>query len=81
MKEKNRRDRLSKALLKVKNVMDKNRWSHGCYSSFKHGERFFTSFLGFFGNFFFVWPDFTKVEHFLNENMENISIMSKTFPE
>ena len=50
-------------------------------SSFKHGERFFTSFFGFFGNFFFVWPDFTKVEHFLNENMENISIMSKTFPE
>ena len=25
-------------------------------------------------------PDFTKVEHFLNENMENISIISKTFP-
>ena len=30
---------------------------------------------------FFVRPDLTKVEHLLNENMENISIMSKTFPE
>ena len=50
-------------------------------SCFKYGERFLTSFFGFFGNFFCVRPDFTKVEHFLSENMENISIMSKTFPE
>ena len=32
-------------------------------------------------NFFYVRPDFTKVEHFLNENMENISVISKTFLE
>ena len=49
-------------------------------SCFKHAGRFFTSFFGF-RNFFFVRHDFTKAEHFLNKNMENISIISKTFPE
>ena len=44
-------------------------------SCIKHAERFFTIFFGFFRNFFLVRPDFTKVEHFLNENMENISII------
>ena len=50
-------------------------------SCFKNAGRFFTSFFGFFRNFFFVRHDFTKAEHFLNKNMENISIISKTFPE
>ena len=31
IKEKKGKDRVSKAWLKVKNVVDKNRWSHGCY--------------------------------------------------
>ena len=44
-------------------------------------ERLFTSFFGIFRKFFLVRPDFTKVEYFLNGNMENISIISKTFPE
>ena len=48
---------------------------------FKHAERFFTSFFGFFRNFFLVRPDFTKVGQFLNENMGNIFIISKTFLE
>ena len=50
-------------------------------SCFKHVERFFTSFFGFYGKFFLVPPNFIKVEHFLNHNKQNIFIISKTFPE
>ena len=67
------KDKMSKVFFKVENIMDK--------SCFKHAGRFFTSLFGFFRNFFLVRADFTKVEHFLNENMENISIISKIFPE
>ena len=31
IKENKGKDRVSKVLLKAKNVMDKNRWSDGCY--------------------------------------------------
>ena len=42
---------------------------------------FFRNFFRFFRNFFLMRPDFTKAESFLNENMEDISIISTTFPE
>ena len=63
--------------------MDKNRWFHECYSKValsmeKDSSQVFSDSLEIS---FFVRPDLTKVEHLLNENMENISIMSKTFPE
>ena len=63
--------------------MDENRWFHGCYSKValsmeKDSSQVFSDSLEIS---FFVRPDLTKVEHLLNENMENISIMSKTFPE
>ena len=62
--------------------MDENRWSHGCYAIVLSMEKDSSQvFSDSFEISFFVRPDFAKVEHFLNENMENISIMSKTFPE
>ena len=74
---------MSKVLLKVKNSMDKSRWSHGCCKKVVLNMQKDSSqvFLGSLEIFFFMQPDFTKVEHFLNENMENIPIISKTFPE
>ena len=63
--------------------MDKNRWFHGCYSkvALSMEKDFSQVFSDSLEISFFVRPDLTKVEHLLNENMENISIMSKTFPE
>ena len=69
------KDRASKALLKVGNVMHKNRWSHGCYklTVLNIQKDFFESFK----NFFLAGPDF--FEYFLNENLCSWSYT--TFPQ
>ena len=44
-------------------------------------KKFYVSFWMYPLVYFLVRPDFTKVEHVLNENMENTSIISKAFPK
>lgn len=69
------RDRAIKALLKVENVIHKNRWSNGSYRlAFLSIQK---DFFEFFRNFYLAGPDFAG--HYLNEN--SWSRPYTTFPQ